>query len=335
VELMTSLDQKRAKSRLRRERKIEISGVPSTKQWLSYSASPPERKGRKLRGRAIADDFTAKGFFVRLKVTHAMTPSPIITLVTDFGTADPFVGIMKGVMYGINPAARIVDLSHGVPPQDVFRGALILRAAVPYFPSGTIHVGVVDPGVGTGRRALLIDAEDGFFIGPDNGVLSLALIARKINRITELNDDKYFLKPKSQTFHGRDIFAPVAAHLSLRLSSDGLGSTADDFTKIAWPPVARSDGRLEGEIIYIDSFGNLITNIEERDVRSLAPSKTTVSLLDFELHGLQSSYSSGAGQELVALINSWGLLEIAKFCGSAYLHSGAKVGERVLVAGDG
>jgi S-adenosylmethionine hydrolase len=263
-----------------------------------------------------------------------MIPSPIITLVTDFGTADPFVGIMKGVMYGINPGARIVDLSHSVPAQDVFCGALILRAAAPYFPRGTIYLGVVDPGVGTSRRPLLIDAEHGFFIGPDNGLLSLALNEHKIRRITNLDDDKYFLNPTSRTFHGRDIFAPVAAHLSLRLSSEGFGSPADDFTKIAWPPVVRADACLEGEIIYIDGFGNLITNIEVKDVYWLASTRLTVSLRNFKLHGLQSSYGSGVGRDLVALINSWGFLEIAKFCGSAHLLSGAKVGERVVVQCD-
>jgi S-adenosylmethionine hydrolase len=257
--------------------------------------------------------------------------SGLISLLTDFGYGDPFVGAMKGVILGINPSARIIDLSHNVPPQDVFCGAVVLRAAAPYLPEGTIHVAVVDPGVGTQRRPLLIEADRSFYIGPDNGILSFALRDKKLTCITELNNDTYFLKPTSTTFHGRDIFAPIAAHLSLGLPPERFGSAVSDFVQLPWPEVLRRDSTLEGEIIYIDRFGNLITNIQEDDLKDFAAAVPIVSLLGFSVHGLHSNYASGAGRELVALIDSWGLLEIAQFQGNAQRRINARVGEKVLV----
>ena len=257
--------------------------------------------------------------------------SRLITLLTDFGYDDPFVAIMKGVVSRINPAARFIDLSHNVPPQDVFHGALILRSAAPYFPTGTIHVAVVDPGVGSSRRPLLIEAEDASFIGPDNGVLSLALSDKKITRIIELCNKAYFLAPTSATFHGRDVFAPVAAHLSLGVPAEDFGPALADYAKLAWPRSVQGDGSVQGEIIYIDRFGNLITSIAASELRTIAHKPLTISLRSYTLQGLHDNYSSGAGQDLIALINSWQLLEIARFCGSAQLHTGAQVGDKVQI----
>ena len=159
----------------------------------------------------------------------------LITLTTDFGYKDPFVGIMKGVLVGINPDCRIIDLSHEVPPQDPMAGALVLRCSAPYFPKGTIHVVVVDPGVGTNRRPLLIESEGHFFIGPDNGVLSFALEGKEVGQIIELSNGIYHLKPTSTTFHGRDIFAPVAAYLSLGIPAQDFGTRVKDFTRLLGP----------------------------------------------------------------------------------------------------
>ena len=261
--------------------------------------------------------------------------SRLITLLTDFGYDDPFVAIMKGVVSRINPAARFVDLSHNVPPQDVFRGALILRSAAPYFPTGTIHVAVVDPGVGSSRRPLLIEAEGVSYIGPDNGVLSLALSDKKVTRITELRNQAYFLAPTSATFHGRDVFAPVAAHLSLGVSAEDFGPALAGYAKLVWPQAVQFDRAVEGEIIYIDGFGNLVTNIAESELGTIAHKPLTVSLRNYTLQGLHENYSSGAGQDLIALINSWKLLEIARSCGSAQSHTGARVGDKVRVECNG
>lgn len=255
----------------------------------------------------------------------------LITLTTDFGLGDPFVGIMKGVMLHINASVTIIDLSHNVQPQDVFCGALILSSAAPYFPQGTIHVGVVDPGVGSNRRPLLIEADGCFYIGPDNGLLSLAVREKKITSVIELSNKTYFLKPTSRTFHGRDIFAPVAAHLSLGVPLRNFGGPVDDFVTVDWPRLAEDNGGLEGEVIYIDRFGNLITNIREEDLRRFAARGLTISFKGHELRGLESTYLSGAQKELVALVDSWGLLEIARFRDSAQVFSGAQRGDKVLV----
>lgn len=252
----------------------------------------------------------------------------LITLTTDFGYKDPFVGIMKGVIFGINPRANVIDLSHGIPAQDVLAGALVLRYAAPAFPPGTIHVAVVDPGVGSGRRPLLIECEGSFFIGPDNGLLSLVLEGKKSGRIIHLINESYHLKPTSATFHGRDIFAPVAAYLSLGIAPGDFGEAASDFKRLAWPQPTAAEGGLNGKVIYIDTFGNLITNIRESDLSALGSRALTISVAGATAHGLASSYSSEQ-RGYAAIINSWGLLEIFSFSGNAQLLSGAKLGDAV------
>jgi S-adenosylmethionine hydrolase len=254
-----------------------------------------------------------------------------ITLTTDFGYKDPFVGIMKGVILGINPNARIVDLSHGVAPQDIRGAALALKHSAPFFPPGTIHVAVVDPGVGTQRRAILIEAEGSFFIGPDNGVLSFALRDKAVANIVELTNESYHLKPKSATFHGRDVFAPVAAHLSLGVAIHDLGGKLENYTRLDWPEVMKTEDGIRGEIIYIDNFGNLITNVSEHDLKSFRREKLAVSLADVTIHGLASNYAGAEKEDYTALINSWGLLEISCFNGRAHLRSGADIGDPVHI----
>lgn len=255
----------------------------------------------------------------------------LITLTTDFGHHDPFAGIMKGVIAGINPNARVIDLSHDIPPQDIMAGALVLRHSVPYFPRGTIHIAVIDPGVGSARRPLLIECDGNYFVGPDNGVLSLALAGKPPARIVHLSNSTYHLQPVSATFHGRDIFAPVAAYLSLGVAAVAFGDPVDAFLRIKVPEVLRAPGRICGEILYIDSFGNLFTNISERDLTGLTGDKMVISLRDATILGLASHYAAAVEGELVALVNSWGLLEIALYKGSARQRTAAQIGDKVEI----
>lgn len=258
----------------------------------------------------------------------------LITLSTDFGHKDPFVGTMKGVILGVNPNARIVDISHGIPPQDLMAGALVLSSSAPFFPQGTIHVAVVDPGVGGERRPLAIESERSLFVGPDNGILSLSLKGQEIKQIIELSNDTYHLKPTSKTFHGRDIFAPVAAHLSLGVPAQELGNSVKDFNKLAWPEVIKAEGTIRGEVVYVDGFGNLITNIHERNLKTIPPQNVVVSLGDLAIQGLASNYSHGEQRDYIALINSWGLLEVSLFKGNAQLRCGVKIGQKVRIQDD-
>jgi S-adenosylmethionine hydrolase len=256
----------------------------------------------------------------------------IITLATDFGYNDPFVGVMKGVIAGINPRAQVVDLTHGIPPQDLLAAALILRHSVCYFPRGTVHVVVVDPGVGSARRPLLIESDGRYLIGPDNGVLSLALQGKPPNSVIHLSNPVYHLQPASATFHGRDVFSPVAAYLSLGIPPPAFGEPIDNFISLALPPVVKTQRWIDGEILYIDGFGNLFTNIRDHDVAGLAPDVLTIRLGAISIHGLAANYSAAREGEFVALVNSWGLLEIAINKGSARQLTQANIGDKVQVA---
>lgn len=256
----------------------------------------------------------------------------LITLTTDFGYRDSFVGVMKGVIAGINPQAQVIDLTHGIPPQNVMAAALALRHSIAYFPRGTIHVVVVDPGVGGTRRPLLIESAGNFFIGPDNGVLSLAAAATESLQIFELGNLEYRLKPTSATFHGRDIFAPAAAHLSLGVAPAAFGEQLTSFIKLRIPKVSQSHNRLEGEVVYVDGYGNLFTNIGERDLRGLPRDELTVIIGSSLIRGLAASYDSVATGELVALVNSWGGLEIAAYKENAAQKCGVTVGDKVVLS---
>jgi S-adenosyl-L-methionine hydrolase (adenosine-forming) len=256
----------------------------------------------------------------------------LITLTTDFGYTDPFVGIMKGVICGINPQARLVDLSHGIPAQNIMAAALVLRHSAQYFPRGTIHTVVVDPGVGSARRPLLVELEGSYFIGPDNGVLSLVMEAKTPTRIVHLSNPSYQLQPTSATFHGRDIFAPTAAYLSRGIAPEAFGETTDDFVKLIWPTVLKLETAISGEIVYIDSFGNLFTNIGADDLKGLPGHRLRITLRDLSILGLAANYTAVEQDKYVALVNSWGLLEIAIYKGSAQKHSGAIIGDKVQIS---
>ena len=255
----------------------------------------------------------------------------VITLTTDFGYQDSFVGIMKGVIAGINPQAQVIDLTHGIPAQDILAGALTLRHSIQYFPRGTIHVAVIDPGVGSSRRPILVESAGNYLIGPDNGVLSLALQGGNGNRITHLSNSAYHLQPTSATFHGRDVFAPVAAHLSLGVAPTAFGETLEEMVRIELPVVIREGQRLHGEIIYIDSFGNLFTNIDRHDLTGIAEDTLEIILGSIRVIGLATKYSAVAEGDFAAVFNSWDLLEIALNRDNAQKRSGAKIADKVEI----
>lgn len=259
----------------------------------------------------------------------------LITLTTDFGYQDPFVGIMKGVVSAINPAAAVIDLTHGVAPQDVTGGALALAAAVDFFPDGAIHVAVVDPGVGGSRRPVLLETDRACYVGPDNGLLSLAAGRQRLTRVIHLSNPAYHLRPTSATFHGRDIFAPVAAHVSAGVRPEDLGETVEAFEKLHVPaPEKQGGNRMAGEVIYVDGFGNLTTSIRREDLERFAPENVSVRVGDRVIRGLSANYASAGTGNYLAVVNSWGRLEISRCNGSAQAGLGAGVGTPVLLDGD-
>lgn len=254
---------------------------------------------------------------------------PTITLLTDFGLEDPYVGVMRGVILNIVPRANLVDLTHAVPPQDIDRAAFLLATAVDYFPPGTVHLVVVDPGVGTTRRPIAVRTERAFYVAPDNGVLDLALARQSAERCVHLTEQRYWLAEVSATFHGRDIFAPVAAHLAGGVPIDALGTPVRDLTHRSALQVAREpDGRLRGRIQHIDRFGNCITNVPAELVLNRA---SIIKVGVAAIQGLAATYAAVEPGELVALIGSQGFLEIAVRNGSAADRIGGRVGDPVLI----
>jgi S-adenosyl-L-methionine hydrolase (adenosine-forming) len=275
--------------------------------------------------------------------------SAVIALVTDFGLTDPYAGILKGVISRINPDATVVDLTHGIPPGDVRAGAFALLAAWRYFPAGSIFVAVVDPGVGTSRRALVAKGASATFVGPDNGVLSWALAdqTRETVEIRALSRSEYWLPTISSTFHGRDIFAPVAAHLSRGIAPADLGDLVGDFTRLPTPrPERQDDGSLRGHILVVDHFGNLITDVRPVDLAGLG-APATFSVAGRTVTELRHTYADEAPHHpstenathhpemapprLIALVGSAGFLEIAHPNGSAAALLGARPGDPIIV----
>jgi len=257
-----------------------------------------------------------------------MKPGGIITLLTDFGDRDGFVGMMKGVMLSINPRVKIVDISHHVPSQDIETGAFVLKNSYHYFPPGTIHVAVVDPGVGSERRILAVAADEYFFIAPDNQILKYIFHTIETLTVIEVLNRKFFLNEVSQTFHGRDIFAPVAAHLSSGVPIENLGSVIHDYDRGEIDVPVITDEKIIGRIIYSDKFGNLITNISEASLRKRSYSIVIGSLIITRLS--QSYADAGIGQPL-AIIGSSGYLEIAVRNGNARQQLSLKRGDFVHI----
>ena len=265
-----------------------------------------------------------------------------ITLTTDFGTRDWFVGTMKGVIARIAPTTRIIDLTHEVTPGEIRAGAFALRASYRFFPKGTVHVVVVDPGVGSARKAIAVQTADCFFVGPDNGVLSWALAREKVKAVHLITNADYFLKPLSRTFHGRDVFAPVAAHLSRGVPIHKFGPKIRDFIKLDWPaPRAqrakrdrtfkRDSTAVQGEIIYVDRFGNAISNLDAASLPHPAHGPVEVISKGRRVCTLAEFYGAVPIGKPVAVMGSSGLLEIAVNDGSAARKLRLRVGDLLIV----
>lgn len=254
-----------------------------------------------------------------------------ITLTTDFGLRDWFAGTMKAVILRIQPQAAVVDVTHDIPPGDIRAGAFALAASCRYFPRGTTHVAVVDPGVGSARRAIAVQTPDYFFVGPDNGLLSWALATEKVKTVRALENERYFLQPVSGTFHGRDIFAPVAAHLSRGVAIQKLGPSLHDYVRLDWPVPKLARDHVRGEIVYFDRFGNAITNIRAETLHSLPKNPLYVSLTRKRLCPIAAFYQSVPPGTSVAVLGSSGFLEIAVNGGSAALRLGLRLGDAVRV----
>lgn len=264
----------------------------------------------------------------------------LITLLTDFGTADYFVAAVKGVILGANPTARIVDITHDIPPHDIQAAAFTLLSAYSSFPPGTVHVAVVDPGVGSARRPILLKLSEQYFIGPDNGVFSYVLEKHEKSGVTaelfHLTNKKYFRHPVSATFHGRDVFAPVAAALSLGVQPAELGTEIVDSVRLAsLQPTAADDGNLTARIIHIDRFGNCITNLTQDNLT--APMITAGVMLRINGKSVRSfrnyfAEETGSREKLFAIWGSAGFLEIAATNESAAKLLGAKRGDAVIVS---
>jgi hypothetical protein len=246
---------------------------------------------------------------------------PIVTLITDFDTADHFVGTMKGVILNINPDVQIVDICHAVASYDIFDAAFTLAQSYRFFPPDTIHLVVVDPGVGTARRPLLARTMAHKFVAPDNGVLSLIYEREENVEVRHITSDHYFLNPVSSTFQGRDIFAPVVGWLSKRVEVDKFGDVVTDYTKFTSPKPKRVSDRLtRGVILKVDKFGNIITNLTPEDVPQLFsenPPPFKIIINQQEITRLNLAYSMGKPSEIFAIVGSSGYIEICTNRGSA------------------
>ncbi|MEA3415265.1 MAG: SAM-dependent chlorinase/fluorinase [Thermodesulfobacteriota bacterium] len=260
----------------------------------------------------------------------------IITLITDFGVDDEYVGVMKGVILSINPAAIIVDITHHIEPQDLIHAAYIIKYSFKYFPEGTVHIVVVDPGVGGDRAIIALEVTGHIFLAPDNGVLTLLMDEGNIGPIVRVDDLHYFLESVSQTFHGRDIFAPVAGHLSKGIKIKTLGTPIDKIDlkrlPIKYPGLSNS-GELFGTVVSIDRFGNLITNIDAKSLdkfcKACNKEKLEFRIGQNKIIGLSKSYESALPQNPLAIIGSRGYLEIAVNYGSARRYFMADKGDTV------
>jgi S-adenosyl-L-methionine hydrolase (adenosine-forming) len=261
----------------------------------------------------------------------------VISLMTDFGMKDGNVGVMRGVIWGICPSAQIPDLSHLIQPQNIREAAYIFARSVPYFPMGSIHVVVVDPGVGTQRRPMAAKIGDWFYVGPDNGTIT-GLLERAEQEgwpmaFVELNQRKYWLQNISYVFHGRDIFSPVAAYLANGVPLHDLGSSFNDPVRLELPKPQRTEHGWRGEVTHIDHFGNISTNIRVEHLEDAMKQKERiiVHLGEREIHGLVNTFGERPAGELIALIGSTGNLGVSIVNGNAVQMLGAKVGDAVEV----
>jgi S-adenosylmethionine hydrolase len=239
---------------------------------------------------------------------------------------------MKGAMLRVNPAARITDIAHELRAQDTLGAAFVLKGACPYFPTGTIHVAVIDPGVGSGRAGVIIETARYIFVGPDNGIFTLALEDEEIVRLIHITNKDYYPGPVSRTFHGRDIFAPVAAHLSLGALPSLMGEEIDKLVELSLPKPLVDKASIKGEVIHIDGYGNLISNIRNEELKGHGKKKI-IEIRGKTIGGIIESYSYSEGASaLCAIIGSTGLLEIALNMGSAKESLKAEIGDKITVS---
>jgi S-adenosyl-L-methionine hydrolase (adenosine-forming) len=261
-----------------------------------------------------------------------MNSPPLITLTTDFGEGSPYVAAIKAVILSINPAAQLVDISHAIPPQDIRQGARALADVAPLFPAGTIHVAVIDPGVGTSRAIVYAEFGAQRFVCPDNGLLSLLAEREKPSRIRAVTEKRWFREPVAPTFHGRDVMAPVAAQLSLGLDPELLGPPHPQLAAFQWPGAVKVANRIDGEVTAIDSFGNLVTNIT-REMLADAPTDESVGVFcdEHETRGIFTTYADQPPMTLIALVGSSDCLEIAIVDDSAKIMLGVAAGAPVRV----
>lgn len=257
----------------------------------------------------------------------------IITLTTDFGADSPYVAQMKASIYAVSPATTIVDVTHSIPPQDVMSGAMVLADTAFHFPPGTVHVAVVDPGVGTQRGIVAACIDQQWFVSPDNGLLTAVEEDRKISELRAVENERLWREAISHTFHGRDIMAPVAAHLASGVDPQQIGPLHAKLTRLPWSSPKVGDRQVEGEVVFIDSFGNALTNIRRRHVEKLSDTATdfSVTCCDHVLVCLSKTYGESPPQTPVALLGSSDRLEIALVNGSAARTLGISVGQKVVL----
>ncbi len=278
-----------------------------------------------------------------------MRVKSIVTVTTDFGTVDGYVGAMKGVMLNITPHIQLVDISQRIPPQDVRQAAYVLYTAYPFFPSRTVHLVVVDPGVGSARRAIALRTPAGMFVGPDNGVFSYIMAEQSVEALVELAEPQYQLADVSHTFHGRDIFAPAAAHLAAGVDIDELGPPVTDPITLPLPQLTLADERVRGQVLHTDHFGNVVTSIgrltrgpdaetltlspafRSGDERIMLKADSRVSIGGVEVIGIKRAYADVGRGQLLALVGSGGFLEVAVREGSAAERLSLRPGDPIVV----
>lgn len=255
--------------------------------------------------------------------------SPIVALLTDFGWRDGYVGAMKGVILGINPRCQVVDVAHELDPHDIMAGALVLEGVFSFFPEGTVFVAVVDPGVGGKRKPLAVEVEGRFLVGPDNGLFTLVLQGKAFHAF-EIRKKRFVLPRISSTFHGRDIFAPVAAYLSLGVRPEELGPElpGEELVSLAIPAPTRDERGTEGEVIYVDRFGNLVTNLRPEDMPSGEP---LIEVEGVQIKGVKTSYEEAERGQVLAIWGSSGRLELSMRERPLKEETGWGVGTKVRV----
>jgi S-adenosylmethionine hydrolase len=261
-----------------------------------------------------------------------MAVNSMITLTSDFGLKDPYVAEMKGVILSLNPKATLIDITHESEKFNIRMAAFMLASVAPYFPQGTVHLAVVDPEVGTQRRAILVQTEKSSLVGPDNGLLILAAQNQGIRHVYQLTNHLYMLPKVSSTFHGRDVFAPAAAYLDTGVRPREFGPEITDPTIPELTKIKYLNGSLIGEVLHVDSFGSIITNINEKDLPQNSAEKVNVDLPGFSIKlSFGKTYAETKLKEPIALIGSHGFLEIALNQGSAAEKFHVKAGDKITV----